>query len=142
MLNKKLFSAALCSLLVAGLAQAAPQAKRADVETLPSGVRIEHTVKGGGVSPSPISSVTVHYVGTFKDGSIFDSSYARRQPATFPLNRVVPCWTQAITHLQVGGSARIYCPSDTAYGARGAGSVIPPNTDLIFDVQLLDVKEP
>jgi FKBP-type peptidyl-prolyl cis-trans isomerase FkpA len=110
-------------------------------ETLPSGVRILHTVKGTGAQPTPESNVTVNYRGTLlATGAEFDSSYKRGQPASFNLGRVVPCFTQSLQHMAVGGKARVLCPAASAYGSRGAGNVIPPNATLIFDIELLAVN--
>lgn len=121
-------------LAVSATAQAAP-----NVETLPSGVRIEHVTPGTGASPSPTSNVTVHYRGTLLNGTEFDSSFKRNQPATFGLNQVIPCWTQGVQKMKVGGTAKLTCPSETAYGSRDLGK-IPPNSVLNFEIQLLDSK--
>jgi len=82
----------------------------------------------------------VHYRGTLPDGTEFDSSYARKEPTEFPLNGVIPCWTEGVQMMKVGGKARLTCPPEIAYGARGAGGVIPPNATLTFEVELLAVK--
>lgn len=115
--------------------QAAPA-----IETLPSGVKVEHVKAGEGTSPSGTSQVTVHYRGTLQDGTEFDSSYKRNQPASFGLNQVIPCWTQGVQKMKVGGTARLTCPPETAYGNRAVGGRIPPNSTLNFEIQLLDVK--
>ena len=81
----------------------------------------------------------VHYRGTFLDGKEFDSSYSRGKPLEFPLDGVIKCWTEGVQRLQVGGSAKLTCPPAIAYGARGAGGVIPPNATLNFDVELLGI---
>lgn len=110
--------------------------------TLPSGVEITLTRAGRTPLsyPGPTDSVTVHYEGTFLDGRVFDSSYERKQPATFPLNRVIPCWTQGVQQIPVGGAAVLNCPASAAYGERGAGGGrIPPNTPLRFKVELLEI---
>lgn len=110
--------------------------------TLPSGVEVTLTRAGKAPLsyPGPTDSVRVHYEGTFEDGRVFDSSYERKQPATFPLNRVIPCWTQGLQHIPVGGAATLQCPAAAAYGERGAGGGrIPPNTPLRFKVELLEV---
>lgn len=109
------------------------------VDTLPSGVRVEHVTVGKGATPGPTSMVTVHYRGTLLDGKEFDSSYKRNQPASFGLHQVIPCWTQGVQKMKVGGTAKLTCPADTAYGARDLG-VIPPNSVLNFEIQLLDSK--
>ena len=82
----------------------------------------------------------VHYHGTLADGKVFDSSVQRGQPAEFPLNRVIPCWTEGVAMMKVGGKAKLTCPPQIAYGARGAGGVIPPNATLTFEVELLAIK--
>lgn len=94
---------------------------------------------GTGLSPTASDTVTVHYRGTLSSGQEFDSSYKRGQPVSFPLNRVIPCWTQAMQTLKVGAKAKIKCPSSTAYGERGVPGVIPPNADLFFEVELLSI---
>ena len=85
--------------------------------------------------------VKVHYRGTLPDGTEFDSSYKRGQPAAFPLGGVIPCWTEGVQRIKVGGKARLTCPSAIAYGPRGAGGVIPPNATLHFEVELLDIAK-
>ena len=114
-------------------------ASPAATETLSSGVGIKHLTVGTGASPGPTDTVKVHYRGTLADGKEFDSSHKRGQPATFPLDRVVPCWTQALQKLKVGGKATLTCPPSTAYGARGIPNVIPPDSTLTFDVELLAI---
>jgi len=120
---------------------AAPKgaAAPAATETLSSGVGIKHLTVGTGASPQATDTVKVHYRGTLADGKEFDSSYKRGQPATFPLDRVVPCWTQALQKLKVGGKATLTCPPSTAYGPRGIPNVIPPDSTLTFDVELLSI---
>ena len=83
--------------------------------------------------------VRVHYEGRLLDGKVFDSSYTRGQPAEFPLSRVVRCWTEGMQQVPVGATAELRCPSATAYGAKGAGGVIPPNADLVFKVELIEI---
>ncbi|MEY4345886.1 MAG: hypothetical protein RL032_1718 [Pseudomonadota bacterium] len=117
------------------------QAWAADTETLPSGVKITHTTVGTGASPKASDTVKVHYRGTLMDGKEFDSSYKRNAPATFPLNRVIPCWTEGMQKIKVGGKATLTCPSATAYGERGAGSAVPPNATLNFEVELLAIEK-
>jgi FKBP-type peptidyl-prolyl cis-trans isomerase FkpA len=107
--------------------------------TLPSGVIFESVTTGSGPSPKATDTVKVNYRGTLPDGREFDSSYKRGQPASFPLNRVIPCWTQAVQLMKPGGKARVTCPPDTAYGSRGAGGVIPPNATLMFDIELISI---
>ena len=110
-------------------------------ETLPSGVKIVHTRPGTGASPKAADTVKVHYRGTLADGKEFDSSYKRNAPATFPLGRVVPCWTEGLQKIKVGGQATLTCPPATAYGDRGAGAAVPPNATLTFEVELLAIEK-
>jgi len=95
---------------------------------------------GTGASPKATDLVKVHYRGTFPDGREFDSSYKRNEPTEFPLNQVIPCWTEGVQRMKVGGKAKLTCPSAIAYGARGAGNVIPPNATLLFEVELLAIN--
>jgi FKBP-type peptidyl-prolyl cis-trans isomerase FkpA len=82
----------------------------------------------------------VHYHGTFPDGRVFDSSVERGEPASFPLNRVIPCWTQGVQQMKVGGKAKLVCPPGLAYGERGAPPTIPPNATLVFEVDLIAIQ--
>jgi FKBP-type peptidyl-prolyl cis-trans isomerase FkpA len=130
--------ASLASLVSLGaLAFAAHAAEPA--QTLPSGVSIQHLTKGNGASPKATDTVKVHYRGTLTDGTEFDSSYKRGQPISFPLNRVIPCWTEGVQKMQVGGKAKLVCPGSTAYGSRGVPGTIPPNATLNFEVELLGI---
>lgn len=95
---------------------------------------------GDGAKPAATDAVTVHYTGRLTDGTVFDSSVSRGEPATFPLNRVIPGWTEGLQLMQVGGTTVFYIPSNLAYGEQGAPGAIPPNSDLIFEVQLLGVN--
>jgi len=104
-----------------------------------SGLVFRSLKDGTGVSPTAADTVKVHYKGTFPDGKEFDSSYARGTPIEFPLGRVIPCWTEGVQRIKVGGKAKLTCPSQIAYGERGAGGVIPPNATLVFEVELLGV---
>ena len=104
------------------------------------GLQITHVEEGEGASPGPSDVVRVHYHGTFPDGSVFDSSVERGEPARFPLNRVIPCWTQGLQQMKVGGRAELVCPPEVAYGARGAPPRIPPNATLHFEVELLAIE--
>jgi FKBP-type peptidyl-prolyl cis-trans isomerase len=94
--------------------------------------------EGDGASPAATDTVQVHYKGTLRDGSTFDSSYDRGQPATFPLNQVIPCWTEGVQKMKVGGKAKLVCPPDLAYGDRPNAS-IPAGSTLTFEVELLDI---
>ena len=116
-------------------------ASAAEVQTLPSGVKILHTTEGTGATPKASDSVKVHYRGTLADGKEFDSSYKRNAPATFPLNRVIPCWTEGMQRIKVGGKATLTCPPATAYGDRGAPGAVPPNATLTFEVELIAIEK-
>ena len=105
----------------------------------PSGLIFTTTKAGNGVSPKPTDKVKVHYTGTLIDGTVFDSSVQRNEPATFQLNQVIPCWTEGVQLMKVGGKARLVCPSAIAYGDRGAPPKIKPGATLIFEVELLDI---
>ncbi len=128
----------LCASLLA-LAAATVQAASPASETLPSGVIVQTLTKGTGPSPKASDTVKVHYRGTLTDGKEFDSSYKRGQPISFPLNRVIPCWTEGVQKMQVGGKAKLTCPATTAYGERGVPGTIPPNSTLNFEVELLGI---
>jgi len=97
---------------------------------------------GTGPQPKATDTVKVHYHGTLRDGSVFDSSVDRGTPATFPLNRVVPCWTEGLQKMKVGGKAKLVCPSSIAYGDRGAPPKIKPGAPLVFEVELLSIEKP
>ena len=127
--------------LIASSIAAASAFAAAPLETLPSGVKVMHTVDGTGAQPKASDTVKVHYKGTLADGKEFDSSYKRNAPATFPLSRVVPCWTEGMQKIKVGGKATLTCPPATAYGDRGAGGVVPPNATLTFEVELLAIEK-
>jgi FKBP-type peptidyl-prolyl cis-trans isomerase FkpA len=103
-------------------------------------LEITHLTEGSGPSPGATDVVRVHYHGTFPDGQVFDSSVKRGEPASFPLNRVIPCWTQGLQQMKVGGKAKLVCPPDLAYGASGAPPTIPPNATLVFEVELLEIQ--
>ena len=115
-------------------AAAEPGATRFD-----SGLVLRELKAGTGVSPAATDVVRVHYRGTFPDGREFDSSYKRGQPAEFPLDRVIRCWTEGVQKMKVGAKAKLTCPSAIAYGERGAGGVIPPNAVLVFEVELMGI---
>ena len=104
-----------------------------------SGLTYRSLREGSGDSPKASDVVKVHYRGTFTNGREFDSSYQRGQPASFPLDRVIVCWTEGVQRMKVGGKAQLTCPSALAYGERGAGGVIPPNATLLFEVELLGI---
>lgn len=117
------------------------QAKVLASETLSNGVVVQHTKTGTGPSPAPTDVVKVNYRGTFDNGEEFDSSAKHGKPISFPLNGVIPCWTQGVQKLKVGGSAMLTCPPQTAYGPRGIPGVVPPNSTLHFDVELLAIEK-
>ncbi|WP_026464707.1 FKBP-type peptidyl-prolyl cis-trans isomerase [Adhaeribacter aquaticus] len=111
------------------------------VVTLPSGLQYQVLREGNGATPGRTDKVTTHYHGTLIDGTVFDSSYDRGQPATFPVNGVIAGWTEALMKMQEGAKWRLFLPSNLAYGAQGAGEDIGPNSTLIFDVELLSVNK-
>lgn len=111
------------------------------VKTTASGLQYKIIEEGEGPSPKAGDTVTVHYRGTFVDGTEFDSSYQREEPATFPLTGVIPGWTEALQLMKKGSKWVLFIPSDLAYGERGAGNRIPPNSTLIFEVELLSSNE-
>ena len=118
---------------------AAKAAKEPGAQVTPSGLVFRSLKEGTGASPQASDKVRVHYRGTFADGKEFDSSYSRGQPAEFPLDRVIKCWTEGVQLIKVGGKAKLTCPAVIAYGERGAGSVIPPGATLQFEVELLGI---
>jgi FKBP-type peptidyl-prolyl cis-trans isomerase FkpA len=117
----------------------AKAAKEPGAQVTPSGLVFRSLKTGTGPNPQAGDKVRVHYRGTFADGKEFDSSYARGQPAEFPLDRVIKCWTEGVQRIQVGGKAKLTCPAAIAYGERGAGTVIPPGATLQFEVELLGI---
>ncbi len=114
--------------------------KKDGVQTLPSGLQIVELKKGNGAQPKQTSTVTVHYEGTLIDGTVFDSSVKRGEPATFPVNRVIAGWTEALQRMRVGDKWKLFIPPELAYGPQGSQGAIGPNQALIFEVELLDVK--
>jgi FKBP-type peptidyl-prolyl cis-trans isomerase FklB len=118
----------------------AANAARPEVTTTASGLQYEVLETGSGARPGPRSMVVTHYHGTLVDGTVFDSSVTRGQPATFGVHQVIPAWTEALQLMPVGSKWRVACPPDLAYGARGAGGVIGPNATLVFEIQLIDIK--
>jgi FKBP-type peptidyl-prolyl cis-trans isomerase FkpA/FKBP-type peptidyl-prolyl cis-trans isomerase FklB len=116
-------------------------AKEKGAQKLESGLIIIPVKEGDGPSPKATDTVKVHYHGTLRDGSVFDSSVDRGTPATFPLNRVVPCWTEGLQKIKVGGKAKLVCPSAIAYGDRGAPPKIKPGAALAFEVELIGIEE-
>src|SRR5262245_29693340 len=104
-----------------------------------SGLVITQLKPGTGATPKATDKVKVHYVGTLTDGTVFDSSVQRGEPATFPLNGVIPCWTEGVQLMKVGGKAKLVCPAALAYGDRGAPPRIKPGSTLVFEVELLEI---
>ena len=107
-------------------------------ERTDSGIVIQEITAGTGGSPTAADTMQVHYHGTLRDGTVFDSSVDRGEPATFPLSGVIPCWTEGLQHISVGGKSRLVCPPDLAYGPQGPPG-IPGNAALVFEVELLDI---
>ena len=125
----------------AGSAFLAENAKKPNVVTTASGLQYEVIKAGTGTtSPKATDTVTVHYKGTTIDGAEFDSSYSRGEPTSFPLNRVIPGWTEGVQLMTEGATYRFYIPSELAYGEHGAGRAIGPNATLIFDVELIKIQ--
>ena len=114
-------------------------AKESGAKVTSSGLVFRSLQDGQGASPTATDKVKVHYRGTFPDGKEFDSSYKRNQAIDFPLNGVIPCWTEGVQLMKIGGKAKLTCPPNIAYGARGAGGVIPPNATLQFEVELIAI---
>ncbi|WP_025882968.1 FKBP-type peptidyl-prolyl cis-trans isomerase [Porphyromonas uenonis] len=112
---------------------------KSGVVTLPSGLQYEIIKEGKGAKPKATDKVRVHYHGTLINGVVFDSSVERGEPAEFPLNAVIPGWTEILQLMPVGSKWRVVIPSELAYGSRGAGDVIRPNMTLIFEIELLDI---
>lgn len=104
-----------------------------------SGLVYRELKPGTGASPAATDTVTVQYRGTLTDGTEFDSSYKRNEPAQFPLNQVIPCWTEGVQKMKVGGKSRLVCPADIAYGDKGSPPDIPPGATLVFEIELLAV---
>ncbi|HAU82984.1 MAG TPA: peptidylprolyl isomerase [Betaproteobacteria bacterium] len=106
-----------------------------------SGALVKMLEEGTGETPGAADTVMVHYEGTLIDGTVFDSSLSRGSPATFPLSGVIPCWTEGLQKIKVGGKAQLICPANTAYGERGVPPKIGPGATLIFEVNLLEIKQ-
>lgn len=116
-------------------------AARDEVTVTSSGLQYEVLESGSGDKPALTSTVVTHYHGTFLDGSVFDSSVERGEPAEFGVNQVIPGWTEALQMMSVGDKWRIACPPKLAYGDQGAGDAIPPNTALVFEIHLIAIKD-
>ena len=121
-------------------AAVAAASKEAGALVTKSGLVYRSLKDGTGASPAATDRVKVHYKGTFPDGKEFDSSYKRNEPTEFPLNGVIPCWTEGVQLMKTGGKAKLTCPASIAYGQRGAGGVIPPNATLHFEIELLAIN--
>ncbi len=119
----------------------ASNGKRAEVKTTPSGLQYEVLEEGKGPKPAASDSVTVHYTGKLIDGTVFDSSEERGEPATFGVTQVIPGWVEALQMMTEGSKWRLFIPSNLAYGPQGAGGLIGPNQTLIFDVTLIKVNK-
>jgi FKBP-type peptidyl-prolyl cis-trans isomerase FkpA len=115
------------------------QAKKPGAKHTESGLIYIEVKPGTGASPAATDKVTVHYHGTLSDGTVFDSSVDRGEPATFGLNRVIKCWTEGVQMMKVGGKSQLICPSDIAYGDRGSPPKIAPGAALVFDVELIEI---
>lgn len=125
----------------AGIAFLAENKKKPGVITLPDGLQYKIITEGKGNKPSDQDTVTVNYSGKLIDGTVFDSSYTRGQPASFPVNGVIPGWTEALKLMPVGSTWELYIPANLAYGEMGAGSAIGPNQTLIFTVNLISIDK-
>ncbi|MBN0989808.1 FKBP-type peptidyl-prolyl cis-trans isomerase [Amphritea pacifica] len=123
-----------------GEAFLAENGKKEGVITTESGLQYEELTAGEGASPKPEDTVKVHYRGSLISGTDFDSSYSRGEPVSFPLNGVIPGWTEGLQLMKVGGKARLVLPADLAYGPGGMGDAIGPNETLVFEVELLDIN--
>jgi len=123
-----------------GAAFLAANKKKEGVVTLPSGLQYKVLTEGKGKKPKATDTVVTHYRGTLINGTEFDSSRRRGEPATFPVNRVIPAWTEALQLMSIGSKWMLYVPSELGYGENGAGKVIGPNATLIFEVELLEIK--
>ena len=123
----------------AGNAFLAKAAAEAGAKKTASGAIVKTLKEGTGPSPTAANTVKVHYHGTLTDGTVFDSSVKRGEPATFPLGGVIKCWTEGVQMMQVGGKARLTCPAGVAYGDRGAPPAIKPGATLVFEVELLEI---
>ena len=152
-LDMQVYGPKLQQLAQARAAQAAEKQKKAAADYLAkaaaepgakkteSGAIVTSIKEGTGPTPKAEDRVKVHYVGTLPDGTVFDSSVSRGQPAVFPLTGVIKCWTEAVQLIKVGGKSKIVCPSEIAYGQRGSGNLIKPGATLVFEVELLGIEK-
>ena len=145
-MKKLLFATIVTMLVLPTIAMALPNktisraAKEKGAIKTASGMVYRSTNEGTGASPGPNSVVVVNYRGTLSDGTEFDSSYKRSQATSFPLSGVIPCWTEGVQKMKVGGKAKLTCPPELAYGSAGSPPAVPPNATLIFDVELQEIK--
>ncbi len=116
-------------------------AKRPEVKVMPSGLQIEMFDEGYGRMANRTDTVVINYNGYLTDGTLFDSSYKRNMPATFPVSGVVPGFAEALMNIRLGGKAKVYIPSYLGYGSKGSGQAVPPNATIIFEIEVLDVEE-
>jgi FKBP-type peptidyl-prolyl cis-trans isomerase len=123
----------------AGAAYLDTAARASGATRTPSGAVVETLTAGTGANPTADDRVTVQYEGRLIDGTVFDSSRSRGEPATMALKGVIPCWTEALPLMKVGGKSRVVCPAQLAYGERGSGPLIRPGSTLVFDIELLDI---
>lgn len=139
MIKKTAFFASIALAAMTTLTSGVAHGQDSKVEKLPSGVTIKYVNLTNGKKPSATSIVRAHYRGTLDNGKEFDSSYRKGMPIDFPLNQVIPCWTEGVQKLGIGSKAILTCPGNTAYGAGGIPGVIPPNATLTFEVELVDI---
>lgn len=114
-------------------------AKREEITVTETGIQYEVITAGDGAQPAATDTVTVHYQGSLIDGTVFDSSVQRGEPATFPVNGVIPGWQEVLPMMKAGSKWRVFIPSELAYGERGAGNAIPPHSALVFDIELISI---
>jgi FKBP-type peptidyl-prolyl cis-trans isomerase len=141
-LQKKRMAGAAEKEKATGAAYLAKAAAEKGATKTASGIVVKTLTAGTGASPTSKDQVKVHYEGTLVNGTVFDSSIARNEPATFPLSNVIPCWTEAVQLMKVGGKSQIVCPSALAYGDAGRPPQIPGGSTLVFRVELLDIVKP
>jgi FKBP-type peptidyl-prolyl cis-trans isomerase FkpA len=141
-LQTKRIAAATTREKAAGTAFVAKAATEKDAQKTASGLVYKATLAGTGAAPKATDTVKVHYEGKFVDGKVFDSSRERNEPATFPLNGVIPCWTEAVQLMKVGGKAHVTCPPELAYGDEGRPPQMRGGATLVFDIELLGIVDP
>ncbi|MDX1389471.1 MAG: FKBP-type peptidyl-prolyl cis-trans isomerase [Acidobacteriota bacterium] len=137
---KERYDAMVARQKAAGVGFVADAAKRPGAVQTESGMVFIGFEEGTGESPDATDTVKLHYHGTLMDGKVFDSSVARGEPASFQLDKVIPCFREGLQKMKVGGKATLYCPPDLAYGERGAPPTIPPAATLVFEVELLEIE--